>query len=55
VVLDPFLGSGSTAVAALRNDRRYVGFDTDADYVALAEARVAETRATLHADGEERQ
>ena len=31
VVLDPFLGSGSTAVAAVRNDRRYVGYDTDPD------------------------
>src|SRR5918996_1334558 len=37
VVLDPFLGSGSAAVAALRTGRRYVGYDTDAGYVALAE------------------
>ena len=46
VVLDPFLGSGSTAVAAVRNDRRYVGYDTDPEYVELAERRVAEERAT---------
>ena len=45
VVLDPFLGSGSTAVAAVRNDRRYVGYDTDPAYVELAERRVAEERA----------
>jgi len=44
VVLDPFLGSGSTAVAAICNDRRYVGYDTDPGYVALAERRVAEAR-----------
>ncbi len=37
VVLDPFLGSGSTAVAAARNDRRYVGYDLDPEYVAIAE------------------
>ena len=43
VVLDPFLGSGSTAVAAVRNDRRYLGYDTDPEYIALAEARIAET------------
>jgi site-specific DNA-methyltransferase (adenine-specific) len=44
VVLDPFLGSGTTAVAAARNDRRYVGYDTDPGYVDLAQARVrAET------------
>ena len=45
VVLDPFLGSGSTAVAAVRSGRHYVGFDTDADYVALAQRRVDEERA----------
>ncbi len=44
VVLDPFMGSGSTAVAAVRTDRRYVGYDTDPAYVALAEKRVAEAQ-----------
>jgi DNA modification methylase len=44
VVLDPFLGSGSTAVAAVRTDRRYVGYDTDPEYVALAERRVETER-----------
>ena len=29
LVLDPFMGSGSTAVAAVRTERHYVGFDTD--------------------------
>ena len=37
-MLDPFMGSGTTAVAALRTDRHYVGYDTDPDYVARAEA-----------------
>ena len=41
LVLDPFLGSGSTAVAAVRAGRHYVGYDTDADYVERAEARIA--------------
>jgi len=45
LVLDPFMGSGSTAVAALRTERHYVGFDTDAGYVALAERRIADARA----------
>ncbi|MGZ4690420.1 MAG: DNA-methyltransferase [Acidimicrobiia bacterium] len=44
VVLDPFMGSGSTAVAAVRADRRFVGYDTDPAYVALAEKRVAEAQ-----------
>jgi site-specific DNA-methyltransferase (adenine-specific) len=47
VVLDPFLGSGSTAVAAVRTGRHYVGYDTDPDYVAIAERRIAEGRASL--------
>jgi DNA modification methylase len=42
VVLDPFLGSGSAAVAALRTGRRYVGYDTDPGYIALAKRRLAE-------------
>ena len=46
LVLDPFMGSGSTAVAAVRTERHFVGFDTDADYVALAGRRVAEERET---------
>ena len=45
LVLDPFMGSGSTAVAAVRTERHYVGFDTDPEYVALAERRVAGERA----------
>jgi site-specific DNA-methyltransferase (adenine-specific) len=40
VVLDPFMGSGTTAVAALRSDRCYVGYEVSSDYMALAEARV---------------
>ena len=47
VVLDPFMGSGSTAVAALRTGRHFVGFETDSGYLARAEARVAEERERL--------
>ena len=50
VVLDPLLGSGTTAVAALRTGRRYLGYEVDPDYVALAEARIAEERARLEAE-----
>ena len=41
VVLDPFMGSGSAAVAAVRTGRRYIGFDTDEGYVETAERRIA--------------
>jgi len=40
LVLDPFMGSGSTLVAASRTGRRYVGYDLDAGYVELARERV---------------
>ena len=41
VVLDPFLGSGSTAIAAARNGRHYVGYDTDPEYIDIARERIA--------------
>jgi site-specific DNA-methyltransferase (adenine-specific) len=41
LVFDPFLGSGSTAVAAVRRRRRFAGCDTDGAYVDMARARVA--------------
>ncbi|MFN2390139.1 MAG: DNA methyltransferase [Actinomycetota bacterium] len=44
LVLDPFMGSGSTAVAAVRSQRRFVGYDTDISYVETARARVAVER-----------
>ncbi len=39
VVLDPFMGSGTSAVAAIRTHRHYVGFDTDSNYVKAARER----------------
>ncbi len=45
LVLDPFIGCGTTAVAAVETGRHYVGFDTEPDYIELAERRVAQARA----------
>lgn len=44
LVLDPFIGSGTTAVASIEAQRHYVGFDTDADYLVLAESRINSIR-----------
>lgn len=40
IVLDPFMGSGSTGIAALLNDFRFVGMEMDNDYFKIAEARI---------------
>ena len=41
LVLDPFLGSGTTALAAQRTGRHYVGFDTEPAYIELASRRLS--------------
>lgn len=40
LVLDPFMGSGSTMLAAARSGRRYMGYDLDPGYVEIARERV---------------
>jgi len=40
VVLDPFAGSGSTCVAAIKDNRNYVAYDSNPEYVKLAEKRI---------------
>jgi len=41
VVLDPFIGSGTTGIAAKKNGRHYVGFEISSEYCRLAEERIA--------------
>ena len=43
VVLDTFMGSGTTAVACLRTGRNFIGFELDEGYHAIAQKRIAET------------
>jgi len=40
VVLDPFAGAGTTCIAALKTNRKYVAYDIDKKYCALAERRI---------------
>jgi DNA modification methylase len=43
VVLDPFVGSGTTCLAAAMNDRLYIGYDTNQEYIQSAENRITES------------
>jgi site-specific DNA-methyltransferase (adenine-specific) len=42
IVLDPFMGSGQTAIAALKSGRHFVGYEIEEQYVRLAERRIEE-------------
>ena len=40
IILDPFMGSGTTAVVGLKNGRKFIGYETNKDYVKLANERI---------------
>ena len=52
VVLDPFMGSGTTAVVARRLGRNYVGFEPNSDYLAIAGKRLRNSLTGTLFDGE---
>ncbi len=47
VILDPFMGSGQTAIAAMKTDRNYIGYEIDKEYVNLAERRIGDFKLEL--------
>src|SRR3990172_4832828 len=47
IVLDPFVGSGSTAVAAFQNERAYIGFDISEEYCLYAQKRLSSVKHQL--------
>ena len=42
IILDPFMGSGQTAIAAKRTGRHYIGYEINGEYVKLSERRIKE-------------
>lgn len=40
LILDPFMGSGTTAVVALKTKRNYIGYDVSEEYISLANKRI---------------
>lgn len=47
VILDPFMGSGTTAVACIKTGRNFIGFELDEKYHAIATQRIQEAQAEL--------
>jgi DNA modification methylase len=47
IVLDPFIGSGTTALAAIELARAYIGIDTNKEFVDLARKRISRTQMRL--------
>ena len=47
LVLDCFIGSGTTALAAIRERRQFIGFDSNPDSIRLSQRRIAEAQATM--------
>jgi len=40
IVLDPFLGSGTTAIACVKTGRKYIGMEKEKEYIKIAKARI---------------
>ncbi|PKP59927.1 MAG: SAM-dependent methyltransferase [Candidatus Altiarchaeales archaeon HGW-Altiarchaeales-2] len=40
IILDPFMGSGTTAVSAIRSERKFVGYEINPEYISLAKNRL---------------
>ena len=40
IILDPFMGSGTTAVSALKSERKFIGYDINKEYIELAKKRI---------------
>lgn len=44
IVLEPFMGSGTTGVAAIQSGRRFIGIERDPEYFAICQKRIGEVR-----------
>ena len=40
IILDPFMGSGTTAISAIKSERNFIGYDINKEYIILAENRL---------------
>lgn len=47
IIYDPFMGAGTTALVALKYDRKYIGSELNADYIKIAEKRILPVKQQL--------
>ena len=47
VVLDPFMGSGTTGIAAAKLNRDFIGIEINEDYFSIAKERISESKKQL--------
>ncbi len=50
IVLDPFMGSGTTAVVAIKNGRQYIGCEINPEYIEMANRRISNTHYQIPMD-----
>lgn len=55
IILDPFMGSGTTAIAAIKNNRNYIGIEISQKYCDLAEQRISALSGTYQSSTNELQ
>ena len=48
IVIDPFMGSGTTAIAAIKNNRNFVGYEINEEYINLANNRIENLKEKLY-------
>ena len=44
IICDPFMGSGTTALACIKTNRNYIGFEISKEYCEIAEDRIKKYR-----------
>ena len=47
LILDPFMGSGTTGVACMQTGRKFIGIELDPDYFEIARKRITEATAQM--------
>ena len=47
IILDPFIGSGTTAIACIESNRNYIGYDINKEYIDITERRIKDYQTSV--------